>query len=287
MGLRNFIKTTIHDEYLNEDTTPIKNIKVYHSTNDKFEDFSLDHAWDGFWFTDSINAIKKGEVGASGDKYIMTRYITLKKPAGWNEYDKYSIGELINMGYDGVVLPEDDRTDYLVFHNNSISKPKKVANEDVDKSSREKRLNENLTIVYRCIDGNWNKNYDKIEFFSMNCSYAKKFGDKCYIITLDTGNYKILNLKKWNKVYSEKTGKNGNRFNRIQGLFIIGAIAINSNYNEELELFTQALGEDMANQFLSELNNCDAIYGEDAGYVGEFVFAVKNKNMIVNVETLQ
>jgi hypothetical protein len=30
-------------EYLNENNT--NNIKVYHSTNDKFENFSLDYAW--------------------------------------------------------------------------------------------------------------------------------------------------------------------------------------------------------------------------------------------------
>lgn len=100
----------------------IKNLKVYHSTDNKFEDFSLDYAWDGFWFTNNIEALKNKQAGASGGKYIMTRYITLNNPAGWNEYDKYSIGELIKQGYDGVILPEDDRIDYLVFNPESISK---------------------------------------------------------------------------------------------------------------------------------------------------------------------
>jgi hypothetical protein len=100
----------------------INNLKVYHSTDDKFEDFSLDYTWDGFWFTDNIDALKNKEAGASGGKYIMTRYITLNKPAGWDEYDKYSVGELIKMGYDGVILPEDNRIDYLVFNSDSISK---------------------------------------------------------------------------------------------------------------------------------------------------------------------
>lgn len=107
-------------EYLYENNT--NNIKVYHSTNDKFENFSLDYAWGGFWFSDSINAIKNGEVGAAGNKYIMTRYVTLKTPAGWDEYDKYSIDELINLGYDGVVLPDYNRIDYLIFYTESISK---------------------------------------------------------------------------------------------------------------------------------------------------------------------
>ena len=101
---------------------PIKHLKVYHSTDSKFDQFSLDYAWDGFWLTDNIQALKNREVGAAGGKYIMTRYITIKNPAGWDEYEKYSIGELINQDYDGVILPDDGLTDYLVFYPESISK---------------------------------------------------------------------------------------------------------------------------------------------------------------------
>ena len=95
-------------------------VTAYHGTDTKFTNFSLDHAWDGFWFTDDIDALKNGEVGAAGTKYIMKRKIKLNNPAGWDEYDKYSVGELINMGYDGVILPDDGRTDYLVFNPESI-----------------------------------------------------------------------------------------------------------------------------------------------------------------------
>ena len=38
--------------------------------------------------------------------------------------------------------------------------------------------------------------------------------------------------------------------------------------------------------FVDEFNNCDAIYGEDAGYPDEFVYAVKNKNIITKAEKL-
>jgi hypothetical protein len=40
------------------------------------------------------------------------------------------------------------------------------------------------------------------------------------------------------------------------------------------------MGEELSNQFLDELNSCEAIYGEDAGYKNEYVFAVKNKNIL-------
>jgi hypothetical protein len=32
------------------------------------------------------------------------------------------VGELMSQGYDGVILPDDGRTDYLVFQPESISK---------------------------------------------------------------------------------------------------------------------------------------------------------------------
>jgi hypothetical protein len=93
---------------------------VYHGTDTKFTKFDINKAWDGFWFSDNIDSIKNGESGAAGTKYIMKRRIKLNNPAGWYEYDKYSIGELIRDGYDGVVLPDDDKTDYIVFNPKSI-----------------------------------------------------------------------------------------------------------------------------------------------------------------------
>jgi hypothetical protein len=97
------------------------NLIAYHGTNHKFDSFRLDKTTDGtFWFTDSIDSIKNGTHGGVGSKYIMKRKITINNPAGWNEYEKYSIGELINKGYDGVILPEDDKIDYIVFNPNQI-----------------------------------------------------------------------------------------------------------------------------------------------------------------------
>lgn len=92
-------------ETKNEDGTP----KVfYHGTDKKFNTFDLDKSYDGaFWFTENKNKIKSGEVGASAKGEIMPVYLKAEKMAGWEEYDKYSIGELINKGYDGVKLDDD------------------------------------------------------------------------------------------------------------------------------------------------------------------------------------
>lgn len=107
--------------------------KVYHGTNEKFGRFNLNKTAQGIvWFTDSIDSIQKGEHGGQGNKYIMTRYITINNPAGWEEYEKYGLQQLQDMGYDGVILPQGDKTDYFVFSNKNISakEPVNLTEED-------------------------------------------------------------------------------------------------------------------------------------------------------------
>ena len=150
----------------------------------------------------------------------------------------------------------------------------------------EKVKNYGKTTAYTCIDGVYDKKQRVFDYFSVNLEYAKHFGDNCYKVTLNISNYKILNLEEWNKIYKKKTGLNGNKYNRHQGIFVIGEENLSTKYAEPIIRFKQALGNDIGNKFLEELNNCDAVYGEEAGYVDEFVFAVKNKNMVINIEAL-
>lgn len=137
-----------------------------------------------------------------------------------------------------------------------------------------------LITVYRCINDEYNNEYNGFGFFAINKEYSEKFGENCYSFIVDINRAKILNLEKWNKLYTQKTGKNGNLFNRQQGLFVIGSMAIDDGYEKELKAFSQALGESLSQKFTYDFNTCDAIYGEDAGYPGEFVFAIKNKSII-------
>ncbi len=184
---------------LNENISPLKNHKVYHSTDSKFEDFSLDYAWDGFWFTDDLDSLKNRTAGASGGKYILTRYITLKNPAGWDEYDKYSIGELIDMGYDGAILPDSGRADYLVFNPKSISKNVDSLNEatvndkfypfKVTDRTYDEEDNSLITTEYKFTTPN---NTYRVEFYSGEYSPESKtfdlsFGvDRGELNTIDT-----------------------------------------------------------------------------------------------------
>lgn len=144
-------------------------------------------------------------------------------------------------------------------------------------------LNSKTIPVYRCIDGDYKEGYSDIEFFALNKEYAQGFGDNCYEFVIDTSSAKILDLEKWNNLYTNKTGENGNLYNRVQGIFVIGEMAIGSGYEKELEKFSKAFDEEIVQEFIEEFNNADAIYGEDAGYPGEFVFAIKDRGIVSQI----
>lgn len=95
---------------------------VYHGTSHSFNVFDSDKTMDSaFWFTTNKKAIESGEVGASGHGKIMPVYLSVKKLAGWDEYDKYTFDQLIQMGFDGIKLDDN----YVVF---SPSQIKSVSN---------------------------------------------------------------------------------------------------------------------------------------------------------------
>ena len=103
--------------------------KVYHGTNAEFKKFNPKMGAQGvIWFTDDKTTIINGESGALGTKNIMERYLTGEKWAGWDEYDKYMIAQLKQMGYDGVKLPAGTHNDYMLFDNKKIHTEKELIN---------------------------------------------------------------------------------------------------------------------------------------------------------------
>jgi hypothetical protein len=86
-------------------------IPVHHGTSKKFSKFNIKKGSQPIiWFTSNKSAIEAGEVGAAGKGHIMDLYVSIKNPAGWDEYEKYGLGQLKERGYDGVILPESDGT---------------------------------------------------------------------------------------------------------------------------------------------------------------------------------
>ena len=93
---------------------------VYHSTDKNFRSFDPNRAvGTQFWSTTDKAAVEAGEVGAAGRGVVKEMYHRIKNPAGWAEYDKYGIDELIGRGYDGVALPDGNgHTTYIAFKPN-------------------------------------------------------------------------------------------------------------------------------------------------------------------------
>jgi hypothetical protein len=83
----------------------------YHVTNAEFDEFDIDKTNDGcIWLTRDYDSIINGETGASisdANINIYEFYLKINKLGGWEEEDKYFTEQLIQEGYDGVLLDED------------------------------------------------------------------------------------------------------------------------------------------------------------------------------------
>jgi len=103
-----------------------KTIKAYHGSDKSFSKFNLKKSTQGIiWFTSNKENIINKEVGASGHGYIYELEININNPAGWEEYDKYVLDQLQSMGYDSVILPEQDGFSGFVFDPSKIKIIKK------------------------------------------------------------------------------------------------------------------------------------------------------------------
>jgi hypothetical protein len=102
------------DEFIKAQGKPI-----YHGTDKLFKEFDVKKTPDGsIWFSDNLKSIQKGESGASGTQRIINRFINENKLklAGWDQYDKYSLDQLQQMGFDGIKLPDNGKIDYQIFY---------------------------------------------------------------------------------------------------------------------------------------------------------------------------
>jgi 2'-5' RNA ligase/GNAT superfamily N-acetyltransferase/predicted GIY-YIG superfamily endonuclease len=104
-----------------------KPIICYHGTSQPFSRINMGKGSQGvFWVTSDRSKIERGGAGASSNKHILGMYVNIKKPAGWDEYERLSLGEL-KRDYDGVILPEGDHFDAIVFKPNQVRMVKSAA----------------------------------------------------------------------------------------------------------------------------------------------------------------
>ena len=109
-------------------TSDVADTLIYHGTTPSAakaiekSGFDVSKSADGtIWFTSNPNI---GEVAASGKGAVVNRKLNESnlKLAGWDEIDKYSVDELVNMGYDGVKMPDGNQTTYQIFNPEKLKK---------------------------------------------------------------------------------------------------------------------------------------------------------------------
>jgi hypothetical protein len=125
-----------------------KPLEVFHGTSSNFNVVNPKKGAQGlFWFTSDPATIKAGTSGAQGTKNIMPLYANIKNPAGWPEYEKYGLGQLEQMGYDGVILKNKDGSfDGFVFKGNQVKSSVKN-NGSFSKATNDIRGNTGLKLL--------------------------------------------------------------------------------------------------------------------------------------------
>jgi hypothetical protein len=89
-----------------------KPLICYHGSSKNITTFNTKRSAQGvFWFTTDKNKILSGESGAAATNKIIPVFISAKKIAGWDEYEKLGLGQIEDMGYDAIKLDND----YIVF----------------------------------------------------------------------------------------------------------------------------------------------------------------------------
>ncbi len=164
----------------------------YHVSNVNFKEIDLNKSNGVFWLTRDYDSIENGTTGASLNSsklYIHKFFLQESKLAGWNEEDNFFQDQLIQKGYDGVLLDND-----LKLFN--ISKLKRIEDEFLLENKQE--IYNSQTIFYH---GNQNKTHRFSDyrpcFFTIDKNYAEGYGDFVYPYNLEIN-------KLFNPVIDEK-----------------------------------------------------------------------------------
>ena len=125
---------------------PKESIEVYHSTGADFKEFDPEKGIGGqMWFTSRKDLVESGYEGAASKGRMAVADIDIRNPAGWEEYDKFSLDELMAQGYDGLKLVDDDQVTWAAFFPEQVkvksNKPVKKTKTKPDKKTEAKMDN--------------------------------------------------------------------------------------------------------------------------------------------------
>jgi hypothetical protein len=137
-------------------------------------------------------------------------------------------------------------------------------------------------VGYRGLPGEYVEDYNGIQYFAENEKYAGVFGKN--IVKANISKNKVLDLAKWNKKLKDAgipDNGMGQPFLTIdQSMFDENRNFTTKGREGTFGKMKRAIGLDEFNKFKEEFDNADVIYGEDAGNVGEKVYAVRNPKAI-------
>ena len=104
-----------------------KPLVVYHGTAEDFSVFDKTKTQTPlFWFTADKSSLQDGRTSVNakgGSKKIMDVYLSIKNPASSEQYENFTIDQLIARGYDGIALLKKDgyaSDTYIVFEPTQI-----------------------------------------------------------------------------------------------------------------------------------------------------------------------
>ena len=83
-------------------------VTAYHGSNVPIRVFDPDKGAQGvIWFSEDKDKIKRGESGANSSNYIVEVELTVRNPAGWDDYDKKYLQQIKEEGFDSIQLGDD------------------------------------------------------------------------------------------------------------------------------------------------------------------------------------
>ena len=83
-------------------------VVAYHGGSMPIRKFDRSKTVDGtFWFSEDVDKILRGESGAASVKWLMKVELDVSNVAGWEEYDRYMLDQIEDMGYDAIHLDDD------------------------------------------------------------------------------------------------------------------------------------------------------------------------------------
>ena len=141
--------------------------------------------------------------------------------------------------------------------------------------------NSNRKIVYRGLRREFDMDFDGVEYYAENKSYARVFGNNIKAFYLDERD--VMDLDVWNSKLSQETRDryHGNLFT-IHSTYMYKE-SEDYGYRYLRDTIFRDLNREEFNNFQKEFNNARIIKGRDSGNESQIVYAVRDKSLVEEV----